>query len=259
MALNVTTRDIDRVGTRPTALFLHAYPLDHRMWEPVIDRLDGVPLMVVDAPGFGGSESFLDTPSLESYADQIASVVGRYGVEKVVPIGCSLGGYVALALAQRHPRIVSGIGMIASKADADSDEGRIKRIETLVGMLAGRRLELMEPAIESMFSAVTLRNNPELVQQVKDWGAEASREGLIWAQRAMSVRPDRLEVLEELGLPGLVMRGEDDTFVTPEQASRMAAALGTQVVEVRSAGHLLPLEDPGAVSRYVMTLYLKCK
>lgn len=259
MSLNFIARDIQRVTSRPAVLLLHAYPMDHRMWLSVMDRLDGMPLLLVDAPGFGGSDPTVDTPSLEAFADEIASSLGRFGIEKVVAVGNSMGGYAALALGERHPKLVSGIAMIGSRADADTEAARGRRIENLVSILAGRREEILTPAVEGMFSEQTRRVRPEVVEQAVEWSREASREAISWAQRAISVRPDRMHVLETLGVPGLVMRGEEDALCPAEHCQEMALRLGTQVVEVRGAAHLIPIEDPGAVSRALMSLYPQCR
>lgn len=259
MALHILTRDIQQVGSRPVALFFHAYPMDHRMWLAVIDRLDGMPVMLVDAPGFGASEATVDTPSVDAYVDSVASQLGRYGVEKVVAIGSSMGGYAALALAARHPKLMSGIAMIGSRADADTAELKASRLENLVKMMAGGRQEILDKAVEAMFSESTRRIRPEIVQQAIAWSHDASDDGIAWAQRMIMARPARMDVLQNIGLPGLVMRGEEDQMVSEEHNREMALSLGTEVVPVRSTGHLIPIEDPGAVSRALMTLYPQCK
>ena len=49
--LNMIARDIIPGPIGPTMVLLHAFPMDHRMWLPTADRLGGVPLLMVDAPG----------------------------------------------------------------------------------------------------------------------------------------------------------------------------------------------------------------
>lgn len=257
--MHIVTRDVERVGSRPAALFLHAYPLDHRMWNAVVERLDGMPVMMVDAPGFGKTPATVDAPSLDAYADEIAASIGRYGVERVMVVGCSFGGHTALALAARHPHLISGIAMVGSRADADSPSEHAGRIENLVSLLAEDREAKIAAAVTNMMSESTRRSRPQALKEALEWAKDATREGITWAQRAIGARPDRLHILENLGVPGLVVRGEDDLNSTPEQAEDMAAALGTKVVNIRNCGHLIPIEDPAALSPHLMTLYPQCR
>lgn len=251
-------RDIIPGPSGPAVLLLHAYPFDHRMWLPTVDRLAGVPILLVDAPGFGGSEPYVDTPSLDAYADEIVASLGRFGVERIIPVGNSMGGYVALALLERHPDVVAGLGLLGTRADADSVSAKAGRFENLVTMLAGRREDLLTPQIESMFTESTRRSRPEIVSQAVAWSREASDEGISWAQRAIASRPDRLDLLRSFGKPVLVMRGEQDTVTPLEAATDMAQAAGVDVVEVHETSHLIPIENPGAASRHIMTLYPQC-
>lgn len=258
MALNFIARDIIPGPSGPTMLLLHAYPFDHRMWLPTVDRLAGVPILMVDAPGFGASSPAIDTPSLDAFADEIVASLGRFGVERVIPVGNSMGGYVALAILERHPDVVAGLGLIGTRADADSVDAKASRFENLVTMLARRREELLTPQVEAMFTDSTRRARPEVVAQAVAWSHEATDEGLSWAQRAMAARPDRLGLLEAFEKPVLVMRGEDDGITPLAACEAMAQATGTQVVEVHETSHLVPIENPGAASRHLMTLYPQC-
>ena len=251
-------RDIIPGPSGPTVLLLHAYTFDHRMWLPTVDRLAGVPILLVDAPGFGESEPSMDTPSLDAYADQIVAGMGRFGVERIIPVGNSMGGYVALALLERHPDVVAGLGLLGTRADADSVDAKAGRFENLVTMLAGRREELLTPQVESMFTESTRRARPEIISQAVQWSRDATDEGISWAQRAIASRPNRLDLIAAFHKPVLVMRGENDTVTPPEQTAALAQAAGVDVIEVRDTSHLIPIENPGAASRHIMTLYPQC-
>lgn len=256
--LNMIAQDVIPGPSGPTVVFLHAFPMDHRMWLPTTDRLAGVPLLLVDAPGFGESEPKSDTPSLDAFADEIVAGLGKYGIERIIPVGNSMGGYVALAIAERHPDVVAGLGLISTRADADSVTDKAVRFENLINMLAGSRESILTPQVESMFTDSTRRARPEVVAQAVEWSRHASDEGISWAQRAMAARPDRRHVLEAFDGPVMVMHGEADT-ISPLEASETLAALGnTDLIEVHDTSHLIPIENPGAVSRHLMALYPQC-
>ena len=70
--------------------------------------------------------------------------------------------------------------------------------------------------------------------------------GIVGALSAMRDRPESTSLLAELGgLPTLVIVGDEDEVTPPAQAKAMADAIpGANLVVIRSAGHLAPLERP---------------
>ncbi|MBW8741134.1 MAG: alpha/beta fold hydrolase, partial [Acidobacteria bacterium] len=83
-----------------TVVFLHAFPLDERMWEP---QLDVVPDAVT--PRLYGRGRTMD-----AWAESIAGEVDG----ELVLVGASMGGYCALALARRAPDRVRALLLAGS-------------------------------------------------------------------------------------------------------------------------------------------------
>lgn len=254
----------DLHGTIPLVL-LHAFPLDSRMWEPLLAELGDVPVVVVDAPGFGASPpagqlarslGCPTAPSLRTYAEAIATALREEGIERAVVAGLSMGGYTALALAERHPEMLAGLGLLDTKASADSAQARATRIrmaERATGALGAR---VTAPMIETLVGETTRRDRPEVVDTVKAWLAAAPPAGVAWAQRAMAGRRDRLAVLDGLSIPALVLRGAEDATVSDEDAAAMARRLSeADYVTVPGAGHLSALETPAEVARPLRQLW----
>lgn len=255
MNVAIFTRDAHRMAGTPAVVLLAAFPYDHRMWEGVARRFEGVPVIAIDPPGFGRSPVPLDPPSLEIYADYVAQAVRAEGAEKVLVCRNSMGGYTAQAMIERHPRLVGGVVLVGTKADIDTAAARAARTEMAVGALVGRAQEQLVKSIPTMLAKETLTDFPKIPQLMEKWINEAPGEAISWAQRALAARPGRLETLGRAQIPAMVVRGEQDQNSTPAQAEAMAKALGTRVVSVPRAGHLVPLEAPSAVARAVMSVY----
>lgn len=258
MDLALYTHNCERLDNRPALVFLPAFPLDHRMWLPVTQRLEGVPCVLVDGPGFGQSSTPYDPPSLDIYGDYLASVLAREGVNRAIVVGSSMGGYVALSMLQRRKELLAGIALIGTRADADNAAARAARLEMAIGALVGRADELLLPMLPKLLGATSLQRRLDLVQEVENWLKEACPEAVAWSQRAMANRHSQLDTLQRCELPSLVLRGEEDTISTADMNEAMAEALCTRVVSVPEAGHLVAVEDPGAVARAVRDLYPLC-
>lgn len=252
----VYTRDAQRMGDRPAIVLLPAFPFDHRMWEAVARRVEGIPVIAVDPPGFGRSRVPDDSPGLEIYADLVAHAVRAEGVKRAVVCGNAMGGFAALAMVERHPRLVAGVGLIGTHAAFDEPQVRARRTEMAITAFMGRAQEELCVELAEMVSIETVQRHGDVVDMLKGWVREASDDAIAWAQRAMATRPGRLETLGRAKVAGVVVRGEQDRYVTASQADALARALGeSYVTNVPRAGHLVPVEQPGAVARAILGLY----
>jgi pimeloyl-ACP methyl ester carboxylesterase len=247
----------DRISVRETGtgtplVLLHAFPLSSRMWQPQLDELPGTDgsaarVLAVDLRGFGGTEPGTDEPSLDLLADDVALLLDRAGIERAVVGGLSMGGYVAMALARRHPDRLSGLLLADTKATADTDRARANRERIAAAVLARDSVALLvdEQVPSPLFGPTTARERPKLVDRLRRMVEEASPEAVAWAQRAMAARTGSLDVLAELAVPALVVVGEEDTVTPVSDAEAMAAVLPDVVLTViPAAGHLSSLEAP---------------
>lgn len=248
-------------------LLLHGFPLDSRMWDDVSDLLadDGVANLRLDAPGFGIAPVIDAEPSLDLVADGIVASLDALGIDRVVLAGLSMGGYIALAVVARHASRVAGLALLDTKASADTEAARVNRLR--IASLADdgdtSAREAVGPMISTLLGASTLRTRPDVVARHRDWLTEAPAAGVAWCQRAMAARPARLEVLEDLSVPGLVLRGAEDELCTQDDAETMVRAMAehdgdAELVVVPGAGHMSATEAPEAVAGTLAGFWRHC-
>ncbi len=222
-------------------VLLHAFPFDARMWDGVRDLLKPI---TPDQRGGGRS------PDLVAVAEDVLRLLDERGIERAVLGGCSMGGYVAMAVLRRDPSRVAGLVLADTRAGADAEEARANRLamaarveaeglgwvpDTVVGGLLG-------PAADE---AVTGR--------VRELILDQDPAEVVWAQRAMAARPDSAGVLAEVDVPALVLVGEHDALTPPALARELAATLRHgEYVELPGVGHLTPLEAPDAFAAAVL-------
>lgn len=246
-------------GRLPLVL-LHGFPLDHRMWLDVTDLLPGDPTVIApDLPGFGTSPAGEDVaeglgaepgaPSLEVAADAVAAALRDAGVERAVVAGLSMGGYVAMALLERHPELVAGLGLVDTRSTADDDAARAKRLEVADAALAEMRVDPVLGMRSAVLGATNRVARPDLVDRVEGWIRDQGPAAVAWAQRAMAARPDRTDVLVRFDGPAVVVVGDEDELSPPPAAQHMAAVLrDVEVTVVPRAGHMTPNESPEPVA-----------
>lgn len=235
-------------------VLLHAFPLDHRMWDGVRTGIaEHVELVTPDQRGFGGTPLGTDEPDLATVAaDVITALAGR----RVLLGGCSMGSYVAMAVLRAAPELVAGLVLVSSRATADTDAARANR-HTVAARIddegPGFVADAMLPAL---LGAETHERRPDVVAAVRDLVSEQDGAAIAWAQRAMAARPDSAELLAATDIPTLIVRGEQDNLIPAEEADALAALMPkAEVVVLAGAGHLPPVEVPeeftGTVARWL--------
>jgi pimeloyl-ACP methyl ester carboxylesterase len=240
-------------------VLLHAFPLDGSMWDAVVTELERrrgarPRVLVLDSPGFGRSAPFHGVdPGLDPIAAAAVNTVRSHtGQDKALWAGCSMGGYVAMAIADKHPDAVAGLGLFNTRSTADTDASRATRLD------AAARLDhassVSDPrAIALGMVAARGGGRGKALETASDIIGRQRPSAMAWAQRAMATRPDRTEVLRESGVPAIVVWGRQDRMMSFAEAENMAAALGVEV-STNGVGHLSPIEAPTAVQRALMQL-----
>jgi 3-oxoadipate enol-lactonase len=203
-----------------TVVFLHAPPLDERMWSAQLERFGGV------APRLYGRGAGMD-PWAES-------VLGEVDGELVL-VGASMGGYCALAMARREPERVRGLVLAGSRADADSPERFAARADTIELIRREGAAGLWESMRPKLFPPDA---DPAVVEGGRRLTLEQRPEELIEAVMAIRDRPDSTDVLQALGDRSVAIIGDSDPFVSPVEVP------AHEVRAVRGCGHLPSLQRP---------------
>jgi len=234
---------VDR-GKRAPLLLVHGFPLDHTIWATQIETF--APERRVIAPdlvGFGRSGPEGRT-SLDDHADDLVALLDILGVDRAVVVGLSMGGYVALALWQRHPSRCAGLVLACSRAGADSEAGRAGRYQMAIAV--GERgvaavAEALLPRILGAEAGDALRDEVRATMQ------RQPPAGVIAALKAMAARADFTALLPGLALPVLVVCGAEDALIPAAESRAMVRQVpGARLVVVPGAGHLVCREQPGA-------------
>jgi pimeloyl-ACP methyl ester carboxylesterase len=229
-------------------VLLHAFPVDHEMWEPVAARLGDIPVLLVDAPGFGLSP--VVSPTMAAAAGALWDTLDSLGIERAVLGGLSMGGYLAMAALALRPDRVAGLALADTKSTADDAAAIASRRAIAERVLAEGSIEAVLPMAESLLSAETAAERPELLREVRGWIARSEAAGVAWAQTAMAARPDSSDLLRSTtGLPAAVIVGELDALSPVLVAEELASMLvGATFTVVPRAGHLSAVEDPACVA-----------
>ncbi|MFB6894614.1 alpha/beta fold hydrolase [Kitasatospora sp. NPDC056327] len=245
-------------GTGTPLVLLHAFPLNAAMWSAQLDELPGpagdrARVIAPDQRGFGGAALGSEAPSLDTVADDVARLLDAEGIDRTVLGGLSMGGYVAMAFAQRHPDRLAGLLLANTKATADPDAARLNRERIASAVLARDSVQLLLD--ERMAAGQLGPRSQHLTDRVQRMIAAAPPAAVAWAQRAMAERPERLDVLAGVRVPAAVVAGAEDGLMPLAEAELMTRALpDAELTVLPGVGHLGAVEAPEAFDAVVLRL-----
>lgn len=227
-------------------VFIHGFPFSHRMWEPQLRAFsDDFRLVAYDIRGHGQSPVGDGQYTIELFVDDLFGLLDRLEIEEVVGCGLSMGGYVLLRALEREPERFGGVVLCDTRSEADTDEGRLKRVAAIRALKGEGASAYADTFLPLVLAPETLDARPEIVAAVREMIAANPVEGMVGAQIAMAARTDTTDLLRQIEAPTLVIVGERDELTPPATAREMAQRIpGAGVTVVSRAGHLSNLENP---------------
>jgi pimeloyl-ACP methyl ester carboxylesterase len=210
--------------TRPVVALLHAFPLDSRMWDEVRGPLEAAG-WEVRAPELGDGES------MAAWAERILADIDG----PLVPVGSSMGGYLAFELWRQAPERIAGLGLVGTRPGADSPEAREAREATL-------RL-VADGGVEALWEQVGPKLTAEPSARAREIALSQDPARVATAVAVIRDREDSTALLPEIGVPVLIVAGAEDALIPPAESEAMALALpDARLVLLPGSGHLPPLE-----------------
>jgi len=240
-------------GTGPAVLLIHAFPLNHTMWEPQLSVL--TPRFRVIAPdirGFGESQP----PSawtMEEMADDLNELLGKLDVTDCAVAGISMGGYIALQFWSKYSTRVRKLVLADTRARADN-ETEIKARNEMIAAIEHGTIVLSDRMLPRLLQP---NASHDVAGTVRAMIAGVDASAAAHAVVAMRDRPDFSSALHRIKCPALVVTGENDAIIRPDDSRGIADAIpGAQFVQITDSGHLSNLENPAAFNRALLDFLL---
>lgn len=220
-------------GDQIPLVFLHGFCEDSRLWEEWLEHLPQRPVLRIDLPGFGHSD-LPDKLTIEGMAEAVDAVLRELNVEKCMLTGHSMGGYVALAFAEKHSEKLTGLCMFHSHPFADTEEKKAGRLKSADFIRKNGHILYVRQMIPQLFAYDFSKGYQMEVNRLIHNATYYQPEAIIAALEAMRLRPDRSEVLKNISCPVLFLIGKHDTAVPLE------LSMAQVHLPERSAIHVFP-------------------
>jgi pimeloyl-ACP methyl ester carboxylesterase len=171
---------------------------------------------------------------------------------RVVLVGASMGGMIALEAQRQAPDRVAALALLGSSARADTPELLRLRSDAIGLYAAGRMDDVLLANVAFAFHPIHAARR-ELVGEYLAMMRRAGADALIRQNRAVMARIDSRPLLGAIRCPLLVACGEADRLVAPEQSGEIAERVPHARLEiVPGAGHMLTMEEPARVNELLL-------
>jgi pimeloyl-ACP methyl ester carboxylesterase len=251
-------------------VFLHAFPVDGRMWDRAVRALQnlgsarpelaGTRIFAFNTPGtpgvpvppasqcgpVGPDDTYPQAISLlaQSFVDQLHEL----GFERAIWVGLSMGGYEALALELEAPEAVAGMALCDSVAHPDDDQHRAGRMEMARRARGSEGSDAVMKFARPQAGDSAYKKSAAFIDMMTAWIHDQSGEGLYWREQMAGGRPDLTGALDSLAqhhTPFLVVSGQRDPSAGPSVMLPLSRRVpGSTFVEIPDAGHFSAVEKP---------------
>jgi pimeloyl-ACP methyl ester carboxylesterase len=232
---------LETFGCGEKVLFLHGAGGSTRSWFFQKESLKArCQVVLADLPGHGqaGGDA---CESIEAYRDSIYRAMAAGGKERYFIAGHSMGGAIALSLALKKPGALKGIILVCTGA-------RLKVFPEILEGIMKEKEKTVRKIIDLAFSKGA---PPEMKENGYQEYMKSRRETILRDFLAC----DSFDITGSLGditVPAFIICGADDVLTPPRYSRFLQGAIpGSRLAVIENAGHMVMLEQPGAVNQAI--------
>jgi pyruvate dehydrogenase E2 component (dihydrolipoamide acetyltransferase) len=233
-------------------LLLHGYGADMSSWMFNHAALaEDRPVYALDLPGHGGSTKDVGEASVQALAGIVLDYMDAVGIQRAHLVGHSLGGAIAVEIANVSPERVAALTLVAPAGFGKEISG-----EFIHGFQAESRARKLRPVLEMLVANPSLVS-AEMVEDVLKFkrldGAQDALRKIAEANFSGSTQRIALrDRLAGLQVPVHIVWGEADRILPASHAQGLPA--NVKVVRIAGAGHIPHMEKSGEVNALIKSL-----
>lgn len=223
----------------PLVVLIHGWSCDANYWRAQIEDLKSTYTVVaVNLAGHGGSGRNRTQWTMAAFGADVAAVLGALPDGKVILVGHSMGGQVALEAARLIPDRLLGIVGVDTFQGLGEAPGPDPRMDALI---AHMRTDFIGATREFVTTAMFPKDaDPLLVRRIADDMALAPPEVAIPSLVALS-EYDARPALAQIHVPIVAIRSD----LWPEDSARIRRVVPAyRAVVMPGVGHFPMMEDP---------------
>lgn len=199
-------------------------------------------VIAIDLPGHGKSECIGYVHRMERMADSVKAVMDELKLRRYTVVGHSMGGYVALAFAEKYAQQVCGLCLFHSSSYADSEAKKIDR-ERAIRLVKRSPTRYTNALIANLFALANVRYYKSEITWLKRMAAKTKKQGIVACLEGMKIRKNRENVLRYAEFPVMLIAGTRDNVIPFEVSEKQSQLAGdSRFLALEKTGHMGFLE-----------------
>lgn len=250
-----TTIAYSDVGKGAAVVLLHGFLENATMWHAQAQELAKKNRVIcIDLLGHGATDCMGYVHTMEDMADAVHHVVHELKLRKVVLVGHSMGGYVALAFAELYPELIKGVVLVNSTSKADSNDRKQNRDRAILAVKKNY-INAIRLSIANLFSEDNREKLTAEIEVVKQEALKTPLQGIVAAQEGMKLRIDREFILHLTAYPKMLVLGKKDPVLNYDENILQVENTAVELITFKD-GHMSHIENRDELT-FVLLNFLK--
>lgn len=235
-------------------VLLHGFLENSNMWEHyIIEFSKQYRVIAIDLLGHGQTDCLGYIHTMEDMADAVYAVLEELEITQAVFTGHSMGGYVALAIAELYPDMVKGIVLQNSTSKADSEERKLNR-DRAINAVKQSYANFVRLAIANLFSEENRERFTAEIEAVRNEAIKTPVQGIVAALEGMKIRKDREILLHTTDIPVLLILGKKDPVMNYQDSLSQLDGTNVKLITYPD-GHMAHIENREAFTTDLLQFY----
>lgn len=238
----------------PTIVFGHGLLFSGWMFRAQVAHLSGrYRCVTIDWRGQGASPPAASGGyDMDTLAEDAAALIRHLGAGPVHWVGLSMGGFMGMRLAARHPEQLRSLVLLNTSADPETRRATIEDVALSLVYRAAGIAPVRGQVEQIMFGPGFAADHRELMGEWIERLSASDRGAIAAAVRAVVFRPPVADELPDITAPTLVIAGSHDKPTPARRGRAIAAAIpGSRFELIDGVGHSSTLEAPEAVTALI--------
>jgi pimeloyl-ACP methyl ester carboxylesterase len=231
----------EEFGKGSAVVLLHGFLENSEMWKAVIPELSKTHRVItIDLLGHGKTECLGYVHSMKMMAEAVHAILKSLRLRKVMFVGHSMGGYVSLAFVEKYPKMVKGLCLMNSTAQADDEER--KQLRARANKMVQTNFEnMVRMSVGNLFKPESLALFSKEVAWVREEALKTPVQGYIAGMEGMRIRPDRTSILHTIKKVFYII-GKFDPVLDADSVIQEAKSVNARYT-VMNRGHMSHIEN----------------
>lgn len=229
-------------GQGKAVVLLHGFLENSAMWKPFIPPLSiKNRVITIDLLGHGKTGCLGYIHTMELMAEAVNAVLTHLNIKDITIIGHSMGGYVALAFAEKKPSIIKGLCLMNSTANGDSLEKKANRDRAVLTVKRNHKT-FIRIAISNLFNQKNRTLFSEDIEKIIEQAQKTPLQGIIAALEGMKIRKDRQILFKNANYKKLLIASIEDPVLNYKFLVSQTKNTDIEVVSLPD-GHMSYIEN----------------